>query len=413
MSEIIARRARHTILQALGDTRVVVVVGARQVGKSTLALEIVKSDFPAAVINLDERATRAAVVADPAGALADLDGPAFIDEVQRGGNDLLLEIKASVDRDTRPGRFLLTGSANLLATRRTFEALTGRMEIIRLAPLAQSEIEASTTSFVDALFANEPARVAGAPKGRRAFVERVVRGGYPAVLRRSGRRREAWFVSYLEAALGHDLREISDAHKLRELPSLLRLLATQAANLFVVSSAARRLRLDPRTVDAYCDLLEAAFLIRRIPAWRPGIGAREARTPKVYVTDSGLLCHLLGADTSRLADDDQVTGKALENFVAMEVARHADWAQTGARLFHYRSGRREIDLVLESRRGEIVCVEVKAAASFGARDWHAMEALRDERNERFRSGVLLYAGERTLPLGDRLWAVPISALWQG
>ena len=412
MNEIIERRNRRTVLQALGDTRVVVVVGARQVGKSTLALEIVKSDFPAAVINLDERATRAAVVADPAGVLADLEGPVFIDEVQRGGNDLLLEIKASVDRDTRPGRFLLTGSANLLATRRTFEALTGRMEIVRLAPFAQAEIEASTTSFVDALFANEPARVTDAQKGRRAFVERVVRGGYPAALHRSGRRREAWFASYLEAALGRDLREISDAHKLRELPSLLRLLAAQSANLFVVSSSAQRLGLDPRTVEAYCDLLEAAFLIRRIPAWRPGIGAREVRTPKVYVTDSGLLCHLLGADTSRLADDDQVTGKALENFVAMEVARHADWAQTDARLFHYRSGRREIDLVLESRSGEIVCVEVKAAASFGARDWRAMAALRDERGERFRSGVLLYAGERTLPLGDRLWAVPISALWQ-
>ncbi len=174
MNEIIERRLRRTVLQALGDTRVVVVVGARQVGKSTLALEIVKSDFPAAVINLDERATRAAVVADPAGVLADLEGPVFIDEVQRGGNDLLLEIKASVDRDTRPGRFLLTGSANLLATRRTFEALTGRMEIVRLAPLAQAEIEASTTSFVDALFANEPARVTDAQKGRRAFVERVV-----------------------------------------------------------------------------------------------------------------------------------------------------------------------------------------------------------------------------------------------
>lgn len=413
MSRIIDRRARGAILEALGDTRVVVVVGARQVGKSTLALEIVKGDFPATVINLDERATREAVVADPAGALSDLEGPAFIDEVQRGGNDLLLEIKAAVDRDKRPGRFLLTGSANLLATRRTFEALTGRMEIIRLSPLAQSEIEGSSTSFVDALFANEPVRVADAAKGRRAFVERVVRGGYPAVLDRAGRRREAWFASYLEAALGRDLREISDAHKLRELPSLLRLLATQAANLFVVSGAAKRLGLDRRTVEAYCDLLEAAFLIRRIPGWRPGIGAREARTPKVYVTDSGLLCYLLGADALRLAGDDQVTGKALENFVAMEVARHADWAQTATGIFHYRSGRREIDLVLESRSGEIACVEVKAAASFGPRDWRAMEALRDERGDSFRSGFMLYAGERTLALGDRLWAVPISALWQG
>ena len=412
MTELIERRARERIVEALQDTRVVVVVGARQVGKSTLALELVKRDFPATIVNLDERATREAVVADPAGALADLEGPVFIDEVQRGGNDLLLEIKAAVDRDTRPGRFLLTGSANLLATRRTFEALTGRMEVIRLSPLAQAEIEGSATSFVDTLFANDPARLTDAPKGRQAFVERVLKGGYPAALRRSERRREAWFASYLEAALGRDLRELSDAHKLREMPSLLQLIATQAANVFVVSSTARRLGLDHRTVGAYCDLLEAAFLVRRIPGWRPGIGAREARTPKVYVNDSGLLCHLLGADAGRLADDNQVTGKALENFVAMEVARHADWAQTTARLFHYRSGRREIDLVLESRSGEIACIEVKAAASFGPRDWRAMETLRDERDDRFRSGVLLYAGERTLPLGDRLWAVPISALWR-
>jgi hypothetical protein len=411
MSRIIERRARRTILEALGDTRVVVVVGARQVGKSTLALEMVNHDFPATVINLDERATREAVLADPAGTLAEMDGAAFIDEVQRGGNDLLLEIKATVDRDTRPGRFLLTGSANLLATRRTFEALTGRMEIIRLSPLTQTEIEGSSASIVDALFADEPARVQGAPKGRRAFVERVVRGGYPAVLRRTGRRREAWFTSYLEAALSRDLRELSDAHKLREMPRLLQLVAAQSANLFVVSSIAKRLGLDHRTVRAYCDLLEAAFLIQRIPGWRPGIGAREARTPKVHVADSGLLCHLLGADVTRLSGDDQVTGKALESFVAMEVARHADWAQVDTRLFHYRSGRREIDLVLESRSGEIACIEVKSAASFGPRDWRAMEALRDERGDSFRSGFLLYAGERTLPLGDRLWAVPISALW--
>jgi len=285
------------------------------------------------------------------------------------------------------------------------------MELIRLSPLAQSEIETSPTSFVDALFANEPARIANAPIGRRAFVDRILSGGYPAALHRSRRRREAWFTSYLESSLGRDLRELSDAYKLREMPSLLRTVATQAANLFVASSTAQRLGLDHRTVGAYCDLLEAAFLIRRIPGWRPGIGAREIQTPKVYVVDSGLLCHLLGADAERLASDDQVAGKVLESFVAMEVARHADWAAIGTRLYHYRSGRREVDLVLESRSGEIACVEVKAGASFGASDWRAMEALRDERGEGFRSGVLLYTGERTLPLGDRLWAVPISALW--
>lgn len=409
--KMISRRARQRVLEALGDTRVVVIVGARQVGKSTLALDLVKSDFPATIVNLDERPTRQAFVGDPVGALADIDGPVFIDEVQRGGNDLLLEIKASADRDTRPGRFLLTGSANLLATRRVFEALTGRMEILRLSPLAQCEIEGTPVSFVDALFANDPPRVSDAPRGRRAFVDRIVRGGFPEALDRSGRRRDAWFSSYLDATLSRDLRELSDAHKLRELPGLLRLAASQAANLFVTSNIAHRIGLDPRTVGAYCDLLEAVFLIQRIPGWRPGIGSREVQTPKLHVVDSGLLCHLLGADTDRLASDDQVTGRALEGFVAMEVARHADWAETDARLYHYRSGRREIDLVLESRAGDIACIEVKAAASFGPGDWRSMAVLRDERRDSFRCGVLLYAGERTLPLGERLWAVPISGLW--
>jgi predicted AAA+ superfamily ATPase len=410
--KMISRRARQRVLEALSDTRVVVIVGARQVGKSTLAFDLTETAFPATIVNLDDRATREAIVNDPVGGLADIDGPVFIDEVQRGGNDLLLEIKASVDRDPRPGRFLLTGSANLLATRRIFEALTGRTEIIRLSPLAQCEIEDAPVSFVDALFAGEPPRIVDSPRGRRAFVDRVIRGGFPEVLDRSGRRRDAWFSSYLDATLSRDLRELSDAHKLRELPGVLRLAASQAANLFVVSSMANRLGLDPRTVAAYCDLLEAVFLIRRIPGWRPGIGAREVQTPKLHVVDSGLLCHLLGADMDRLASDDQVTGRALESFVAMEVARHADWAETDARLYHYRSGRREIDLVLESRGGDIACIEVKAAASFEPGDWRSMAALRDERRNSFRCGVLLYTGERTLPLGERLWAVPISGLWE-
>ena len=409
--KIVPRRALPLVVEALGDTRVVVLVGARQVGKSTLAAEIVRSGFPAELVNLDDRATREAVLADPAGFVAELDEPSFIDEVQRGGADLMLEIKAAVDRDRRPGRFLLTGSANLLAVRRAFEALTGRAEVITLWPFAQCELEQTSVNFVDSLFQNDPPRIAGAPKGRRAFAERVASGGYPEALGRSARRRDAWFESYLNATLGRDLRELSDAHKLGELPRLLRLVASQSANLFVVKSLADRLGLDPRTVGDYCDLLEAAYMIRRIPGWRPGIGSREIQTPKAYVVDSGLLCHLLGADLRRLERDDQVTGKALESFAAMEIIRHAEWAEIDARAFHYRSGRREIDVVLEDRSGGLACVEVKTAASFAARDWRAMEALRDERSRQFRSGFLLYAGERTLPLGDRLWAVPVSALW--
>lgn len=411
-TELFPRYIRARVLEALADTRAVVLVGARQVGKSTLADKIVREDFGGATsVTLDDRITREAAHDDPTGFIADIGVPAFIDEVQRGGPDLLLEIKAAVDRDTRPGRFLLTGSANLLSIAKAYEALTGRAEIVHLWPLTQTEIEGSERSFVDALWAGEPPRVSEAPVGRQAFARRVVAGGYPEALKRSGRRRSGWFAGYVQTIVERNLRELADVRKVREIPRLLRLLAAQSANLFSARTLAGKLDLDARTVRAYCDLLEAAFLIHRLPAWRPGIGAREIRTPKAYVVDSGLLCHLLGANEQRLAEDQQVTGKALESFAVMEILRHAEWAEEDVRAFHHRGSHNEVDLVLESRAGELACVEVKAAASLSARDFRAMAQMRDARPDRFRAGFLLYAGRQTLPFGDRLWAVPISGLW--
>lgn len=194
------------------------------------------------------------------------------------------------------------------------------------------------------------------------------------------------------------------------MPRLLRLLATQAAGLLNYKTVADRLQLHPDTVKSYTQLLETVFLVQRLPAWRPGLGPREVHAPKLHLVDSGLLAHLLGADEKRIADDDQVTGRLLENFVAMELVKHAEWAQTDTRVHHYRDGRDEIDLVLESRSGDIAAIEVKAGASLDARDWRPLTKLRDRTGPRFRSGVLIHSGRQTLPLGDRLWAVPISGL---
>ena len=287
------------------------------------------------------------------------------------------------------------------------------METIPLWPLSQSEIHDSEANFVDALFASSPPLIAGATAGREAFVEIVAAGGYPETLQRTGRRRSRWFASYIDTTLDRDLRELSDARKLAEMPRLLRLLASQAANLLSYRTIAAKLDLSPDTVREYVGLLQTIFLIHLLPAWRPGIGAREARAPKAYMVDSGLLAHLLGADERRIAGDDQVTGKLLENFVVTEVLKHADWAQTDTTAHHYRQREEEIDLVLESRAGELIAIEVKAAASVARRDIRPMERLRDAVGERFRAGILVCASAQTTPLGDRLWAVPISGLWGG
>jgi predicted AAA+ superfamily ATPase len=411
MAYVIARHALPLVVETLSYARVTFVMGARQVGKSTLLQEIAAGPHPAQVLSLDDQATREAARADPTGFVAGLRGPVAIDEVQRVP-DLLLAIKDAVDRDPTPGRFLLTGSANILTAPRIYDALSGRINIERLWPLSQAEIERTRANLVDALFAGEPPQIAGAPIGREAWVHRAAVGGYPEVLRRpAGRGRQSWFEDYVTTVIQRDLRELSAAYRLDEVPRLLRRLAAQAANLFVAESTGNRLGLDRKTVQSYTGLLETVFLVHRVPAWRPGIGAREVQKPKLYFVDTGLLADLLGADERRIAQDDQIAGRMLENFVGMELLKHLAVATTRGTLHHYRRDVHEVDVVIESRAGEIVAAEVKASASITAADQRELAALRDARGPSFRAGVLFYAGERTLPLGDRLWALPISALW--
>lgn len=408
---LIARAVQPQLTEALADTRVVFVMGARQVGKSTLVRQVSVTDHPARLLTLDDQVTRDAALADPTGFVAGLDRPIVLDEIQRAP-DLLLAIKEAVDRDTRPGQFLLTGSANVLSNHKVKDALTGRMEIITLWPLAQGEIHGSRSNLIDSVLAGYPPQIDDAPVGRDAFVDIVASGGYPEARARSGHRRDHWFRDYVDTTLDRDLRDISDAFKLNEMPRLLRLLAAQAAGLLNYRTVADRLQLHPDTVKSYVQLLETVFLVYRLPAWRPGLGSRELHTPKVNIVDSGLLAHLLGADTERIRTDDQITGKVLENFAAMEIVRVAQCAATDVRPYHYRDGRDEIDIVLETRSGELVAFEVKASATLDAASRRALTKLRDATGRRFRAGVVLYTGRQTVPLGDRLWAIPISGLWR-
>ena len=407
---LIERRARGSILTALGDRRVVLVLGARQVGKSTLCASIAAEDHPAATFTLDDRATREAASDDPTGFVAGLPERVVIDEIQRAP-DLVLAIKEAVDRDPTPGRFLLTGSANLLTNQRVRDSLAGRAETIRLWPLSQAEIHGDDGNVVDMLLAGRVPHISGATIGRDAFVEAVAAGGYPEVRDRQPNRRTAWFRDYVDAIVERDIRDIASAQKAHEIPGLLRLLASQAANLLDYRKLARDVDIEDKTVKAYVKLLEDVFLVRIVRAWRPGLSKREIHAPKPYIVDSALMAYLLGANEERIAGDDQVTGKILENFCGMELLKHLELCDDRPELFHYRDGRDEIDVVIEDRSGSLACVEVKAAATVKPHDYRAMGKLRDARTERFKAGVVLYTGAQTVPLGDRLWAVPISALW--
>lgn len=410
MSSAFPRHNRKLIVEGLEDTRVVFVIGARQVGKTTLTEDIAAHEHPLVRVSFDDDDVRIAAQKDPVGFVASLPGPALIDEAQRAP-DILLAIKSMVDRDPKPGQFLLTGSANLLASRQVKDALTGRIDTVPLWPLSQSEIRGGALNFVDRLFAAEPPWIEDAQIGRDAFVSILAEGGYPEARIRQGQRRRRWFRNYVDTALDRDLRELSDAIKLDAMPKLLRLLASQAANLLSYRAVAQRLGLHHDTVKAYVALLEQTFLVAKLPAWRPGIGAREVAAPKVYLVDTGLLTHLLGADERRIREDDQITGKALENFVATELLKHLEWAETPARLHHYQRQNADIDLVLEAADGSLAAVEVKAAATVTQGDTKRMRELRDTTGDRFRAGVVLCARAETVPLGDRLWAVPVSGLW--
>jgi predicted AAA+ superfamily ATPase len=414
MASMFPRRIRPLIVEGLGDSRIVFIAGARQVGKTTLTSSIIEEECPMRAFTLDDQVTREAALADPAGFLASIEKPVFIDEIHRAP-DLLLALKRAVDPpngDTRPGRFLITGSANILASKKVQDALTGRLDRIRMWPLSQSEIQGGKLNIVDELFAGRAPQVTGAVTGHAAFSSIVAAGGYPeARLRDPGRSRVRWFSNYVETTIDRDLREIADAQRIEDMGRLLRLLGTQSANLVNYSKIARQLDMDDKTVKHYASLLQQMFLIQRLPAWRPGLGAREVSTQKVYITDTGLLAYLLGADEARIANDDQITGKICETFVTTEVLKHVSAAEDVVTVYHYQRVHEDVDLVVENRRGEIVTIEVKAGATVHEKNWRPMAKLRDARGSKFKAGIIVYAGEQTVPLGDRLWAVPFAGLW--
>ncbi len=408
-----ARHLAAEIAVAFHDTPVVFLNGARQTGKSTLARELIVAGEHARYLTLDDAAVLSAARDDPTGFIAGFDGPVVLDEVQRAPN-LFLAIKAAVDRSRKPGRFLLTGSADVLLLPRVADSLAGRMDIFTLWPLSQGELTGVTESFVDSLFLKTRPHPVRDREDRRTLLARVLRGGYPVVQQRDTEaRRRAWFDSYITTILQRDIREISDIDDLTLLPRLLALLASRSCGLLNFADLSRSIAVPQTTLKRYFTLLETTFLVRLLNPWSVNIGKRIVKAPKVYLNDTGLMTHLLGLDHARLGFDTAIVGPLLENFALMELRKQIAWSRTRPNIFHFRTHTgEEVDMVLENAAGEIVGVEVKATASVGASDFKGLRALAEAAGARFRRGVVLYTGVETVPFGKNLHAMPISSLWQ-
>lgn len=397
--------------RALGRSPVVLIHGARQTGKSTLARQLARRR-DAAYLTLDDATTLGAALRDPAGFIAASDRPIVVDEVQRAP-DLTLAIKAAVDRNRRPGRFLLTGSANVMLAPRLSDSLAGRIEILTLWPLSQGEFDGVCEGFVDALFARKLPSWTPPRRPGPALVERIVRGGYPEVLRRrSAADRAAWYSDYITTILQRDVRDMAEIEGLTDLPRLLRLLASRVGSLLNVADVSRGLQLPYTTLRRYLTLLEATFLLQPAPPWSANLGQRLVKSPKAYLVDTGLAANLLGADRARLTADTILAGHLLENLVVAELRKQTGWSVALPALHHFRThGGAEVDIVLEDAAGRIVGVEVTGSATVGGEKLRGLRELATLAGRRFIRGVVLYTGRDVVPLGEHFTALPIEALW--
>lgn len=398
------------LAEALADTPVVLLHGPRQCGKTTLARQI-GDTAGYAYLTFDDDVRRASAQADPVGFVADLPNSVILDEVQRVP-ELFTSLKAAVDRDRRPGRFILTGSANVLLVPRLADSLAGRMEILRLHPLAQAELAGRAPDFLPALFGAGLKPGAGRRLGRE-LAERVAAGGYPVALARATpRRRTAWYRDYADSLIQRDVRDLSRISALDALPRLLALAAGQTARLLNVADLAAPFQLSRPTIRDYITLLERLFLLEELPPWHSNRLSRLIKTPKLHLGDTGLACALLGVDAGALWKDRALFGQLLETFICQELRRQAGWLEQPVLFHHFRDkDGAEVDVVLE-QGGRIAGIEIKAAATVTAADFRGLRRLKDAAGDRFVAGVLLYDGESLAPFGDDLAAVPLSLLWE-
>lgn len=406
--QIFERFAAGPIATALKDTPVILLIGPRQCGKTTLARQFQPKERE--YVTLDDDTVLAAARSDPAGFVRGFDR-VTIDEVQRSP-ELLRAIKQSVDSDRRSGRFLLTGSANILTLPQVSESLAGRMEIVALLPISRAEIAGKKPSFLNTAFTGKVVKPRSILTGD-DLVQSVLVGGYPEMLRRSdSRRRQAWARDYMHAIVQRDVRDIAEVEKIEQVPRLLQVLAHYSGQLTNFTQIGGQLGIDDKTTRKYTGILEQLFLVHRVSPWFHNRLSRLVKTPKLHFMDSGLLGAMLGLSVEKIVKDRQAFGALLETLVFSEIMKQANWSDGSYTFSHYRDkDQDEVDILVEDESGAMVGIEVKASATVRANDFKGIRKLKNICGDNLKLGVVLYDGTKTVPFGDRLFAAPISCLW--
>ena len=405
---MIDRLIRSPLLEALSDTPVVLIHGPRQSGKSTLGQSL---EAGRTYVTLDDPIALSLARRDPKAFLEAFPAPVMIDEVQRAP-ELFLAIKLNVDRDRKPGKFLLTGSANVLNLPKLADSLAGRMEIVDLLPFSQSELEDRPENFVDSVFEQSYAPRFEA-EDMKGLVDRILRGGFPEPsLRSSPARRDAWFANYVRTLLERDVKDVANIDGLSQMPLLLRLLAARAGNTLNAAGLATETGIPYTSLKRYLSLLETIFLLRLVNTWSTDRSRILTKAPKAYLVDTGLLCYLGNLSAKSLLDDPLRLKPVLENFVALELQKQCAYSESKPWVLHLRTIRHlGVDFVLESRQGEVVGIQVKSGTSLHEDDGEGLRFLRDLAGDKFVRGIVLYCGKEVQPLDAKISGVPIGALW--
>ena len=406
----IPRFIQSRLETALRDTPVVLVHGPRQCGKTTLVRHV-GGELGYSYMSFDDEVAREFATEDPHGFVAGLSEKVILDEVQLVP-ELFSAIKLEVDRNRTPGRFILTGSANVLLVPRLSDSLAGRMEIIRLHPLSICEINGEDSGFLDRTFSQDWAMFQ-CSRLNETLAGYVTSGGYPAALaRKKEQRRAAWYREYINTIVQRDIRDLARIRGMAAIPKVMEMAAMQSGQLFNLSKLAGPFELSRPTIGEYVTLLEMVFLVERIRPWLSNRMSRLIKTPKIHVGDTGLGCSLLAMDTKDLLEDRKVFGNLLETFVLQELKRQASWNEASFRFSHFRQkDGAEVDIVLERGAREIAGVEVKLSGSVGGKDFKGLRKLQDTLGSRFKAGIVLYDGENGLRFGENLFALPIGSLW--
>lgn len=417
----IKRKLGAKILSSLKNHPVVFVNGPRQSGKSTLVRKLAEKEFPAEYVTFDNATQMAAAAAAPHSFLSKRDGPLIIDEVQIVP-ELFRELKMVVDelrledKANSNGRFLLTGSANIMALPKLSEALVGRMGVLTLLPFSACEVFGLTEEkgdFLEHLFAKDFSHCGSDDSGGHSLIDAIRHATFPEISGKKFSERSEWFDAYLTTILQRDVRMMSELEKIAQLPNMLRVLANRAGALMNDAEIARDLGLNPVTSKSYRGILQAVFLCFDVRPWYRNIGKRLVKSPKGYLVDTLLLCHLLGWRLEDLQEKQaQLYGHVVENFVATELSKLLSFSKVRAQLMHFRtSDNKEIDFVLEQADGKLAAIEVKTSERVGSSDFKGIRVLKENAAKDFQCGVVLYGGKEVVPFGEDLYAVPFQALW--